>query len=204
MNSILYNNAVKKIIYVKKNKPWKLICLSIVFLLPIIIIVALLHKFSPKYCLPSFNEFMLGCVAGGSVFAINYLISYLLRKKRNMNNENFKLPLTEYFFYSPITRIVLIILLAAIEEYIFRSYLLFFMTLYFSLPVAIIINASLFAICHYNSRVIELFLMGVMYCLLTVYTDNLFSAIIAHSINNIIVWAIKRKKWCNNLKILSK
>lgn len=75
---------------------------------------------------------------------------------------------------------------AITEEFIFRSYLLTFTNLFFPCIISIIINALLFYAIHLNSKIIQLVFMASAFCLITIYTNNILPAIVAHWINNII------------------
>lgn len=162
-----------------------------------IIVVTILNMHSPYPAFFSIRDILFGLFIGILVFIVNFFISYFKRRIRKiryaLNNTNKRLtPDTLDAIYPFFLRIVIIVLMACIEEYVFRSYFLFFTNAYFSIVISILVNAIFFYIIHFNSKIIELLFMGAMFAIITLITKNILTAIVAHSVNNTLVYIARR------------
>lgn len=193
-----------KIIYklnaVKDHYSYRLLFIRIFLIITFAVIVALLSYYSPYVFFVSIKDILIGLITGILVFIINGVYSYCLNKSIRKNEKkksylNKKLSLSlvvDSLFSVLLVKICMIILFASIEEYIFRSYILSFTNNYFPWGVSIVINAIIFYAVHSNSKVLELLFMGIMFALITLFTNSITAAIIAHSCNNILVYFIRR------------
>ena len=161
-------------------------------------VILLLYLYSPYSITISISDFLLGLFTGFVVLSCNFAFSYfkinLIRRgnyvcaKKKISTSS----IMDSIFPTLLLRIIFIIVFATIEEYIFRSYILSFTNMYFSIPISIILNAVLFYLFHLNSKVFELLFMGIVFSLLTIYTNNILTAIVAHAVNNLLVYFVKK------------
>jgi membrane protease YdiL (CAAX protease family) len=122
----------------------------------------------------------------------------LLKRKRkktekNSLNKSLNLSAISILYSIPLSlfiKILIIILLACIEEFLFRSYLLSFTNAYFPLVLSVLINATAFYFIHCNLKIFELIFMGIVFSIITICTNNIFAAIVAHACNNILVYYV--------------
>jgi CAAX amino terminal protease family. len=145
------------------------------------------------------TDIVLGLFSGFAVFIINTYIS----KKENriiiFDNSKpstiSKKPILAIMkvFPDKVGFFMIIIFIASIvifEELIFRKYLLGYLilTLKFDAVWVITLVSLFFALSHFNiKKIIQLFLLGLTFSGLVVYTNNLLPAIIAHFFNNLII-----------------
>lgn len=137
-------------------------------------------------------------MTGVFVFFVNFSITYLItffRKKINRSAKfinNLSILDLDLISFSLIQTFLVITLLASVEEFIFRSFLLSFFNRLFSPLISIAVNALLFYLFHFNKKVIELMFMAIVFSAITLYSNNLLSVIVAHSLNNIMVYVYKK------------
>jgi membrane protease YdiL (CAAX protease family) len=98
---------------------------------------------------------------------------------QKFNNYNYKI------------KLVVILCSVIVEEIFFRSIAFNILLKYYDLVTSLLISSFVFAIIHFNNKIIELFIMGLYLGVLVIITENLLTSIIAHSINNIIIVSIK-------------
>lgn len=185
---------------------WK----KMVWVLILVIIVLLLYFYSPYSTHISWKDVIIGLFSGILVFIVNCSFSYFklfITRRRSVSN-NFKKnksfsSILDSLFPELYIRIGIIVLLASIEEYIFRSYIFSFTNAHFSLVISVLINAIIFYIVHFNSKVLELMFMGAVFAIITHYTNNMLTAIVAHAINNILVYFARRKYIVPKLKSIT-
>lgn len=191
-----------------KNSSSKIIWSKRILLLTFIISVLLLYYYSPYPTSISFQDSIVGFLVGILVFFINTFFSYFIffiKKKKRLGVNGLKIPFSfilDSLLSSLFIKIFVIVLLACIEEYIFRSYLLSFFNGCFSIFVSVLLNAVLFYVIHANSKIFELMFMAVIFAIVTIYTDNIVPAVIAHGSNNILVYFMQ-KRWVK-VEILNK
>jgi membrane protease YdiL (CAAX protease family) len=164
------------------------------------------------YCLSPFSTFFLkrnliiGIFTGIFVFCANFSITYLIAKFLKKRNRPTKLAnnlsilyIDNISFYTAQTFLI-IILLASIEEFVFRSYLLSFLNRLFIPIISIVVNAILFYFIHFNKKVFELMFMAIVFSMVTIYSNDILPAIIAHSLNNIFVYIYRKKRHARNFR----
>lgn len=156
------------------------------------IIVALLIVFSPIKIILSIKYIFFGLLFWIVIFFINIPIIRKFRlihkNKRLIQEINIFKSLFDKKIYA-----VLIVIFAISEELIFRSYFLSYMNQILPLIVSILINAFIFSLIHPKEKRIPLFVSGLIYCAIAIYF-NIMSAIIAHIINNMIVYYLNEIK----------
>ena len=150
------------------------------------LLASMLIVFSPIGIIFSFKEFFIGIVIGGSIYAICFVFKNFknLRLDKTTNNRNKKISINTYaplLIYIPST---------IVEELLLRSYVFHLLIIYFPLPLSILINSILFYCIHVDKKRIELIFSAIIYCLLVVYTNNIFPSIIAHLTYNIIAFLL--------------
>jgi membrane protease YdiL (CAAX protease family) len=154
-------------------------------------LTTILVVFSPISIIFSFKELLLGIIIGGGIYLICYIIKYLNNSKKNnkssyKKNANISIS-TNYFsllIYIPST---------ISEEVLLRSYLFYLTNIHLPLPLSVAINAVIFYCIHADKRRIELIFSAIIYCLIVLYTNNIFPSIIAHLTYNIIAFLLLRK-----------
>ena len=184
-----------------KIKSRKRIFLAIIIIIILTFINTLLIRHNVFFLLEyNITDVALGLFSGFVVFIINTYIS----KKENrfiISGDDSKLSTLSkkptlalmQVFPNKIGFFMIIIFIALsviLEELIFRKYLLGFLmwTLKFDAVWAITLVSLFFALSHFNiKKNIQLFLLGLTFSGLVVYTKNLLPAIIAHFINNLII-----------------
>jgi membrane protease YdiL (CAAX protease family) len=138
---------------------------------------------------------------------MNYLFSsfkMVLKEKNTIPNNISFFSILDFLFSSLFIKISIIVLLASMEEYIFRAYIFSFTNSHFSLVISTLINALVFYIVHTNSKIFELMFMDVVFVIITLYTNNMLTAIVAHTTNNIIVYFVRRILVIRKLKMANK
>lgn len=173
----------------QSGRKGKAIVLAILYIFLSLITLGL-YWYSPYLFTIYLPHIIIGFISGILVFSVNYLIGYVKNKDEKIEHKT-KISLFDDLFNSIYTKIIFILLLATIEEYIFRSYFLSFTNIYMNTAISIIINVVGFYLVHYNKKIIELMLMSTVFCLITIYTNNILPAIIAHSVNNILALCYK-------------
>jgi membrane protease YdiL (CAAX protease family) len=85
--------------------------------------------------------------------------------------------------------IPLYFILALVEELIFRSFIFYYISIYSDRIIGLIVSSFLFALLHFNYKykMIQIFTMGIILCLLVWWTNNIIVSAIAHFVNNIII-----------------
>jgi membrane protease YdiL (CAAX protease family) len=91
--------------------------------------------------------------------------------------------------------ILYIIAICCLEEVIFRYFIINkLISLSFSIITACLISSIFFAILHLQTRkLLEYFFLGIVFATIFVLTDNIIYSIVAHFVNNIIIYIIKCK-----------
>lgn len=157
-----------------------------VFIGCMLTVVYFLGKYSPMKINISLLNIVIGVCAGGGILLLNYNITRLsmlfCSKKRpviEINRMDLILPISYRLFST--------IIIALLEELIFRSYLLDFTNSFLPLYISVVANSILFYLIHINKKIIELIAMSALFCIITICTNSILPAIIAHIINNILV-----------------
>jgi len=188
---------VQKIHVVKERAPNKILWGKIIFFCSCVVSVIILYYFSIYSTHFFLKDFLIGFFCGIAVFFINYSFSNLksvLKSEETISNNSISsFSALDSLYSSLLVKICLIILLASLEEYIFRSFILSFLNVHFSLVTSIILSAIIFYVIHINSKAFELIFMGAVFAVLTLHTDNMLPAIIAHSSNNLFVYFMRKK-----------
>ena len=77
------------------------------------------------------------------------------------------------------------------EELLFRGLILQGFLRHYSRPIAILASAALFAVAHLNPvQLIPPFALGVIYAWLRLRTGSLWPCVVAHALNNSLVWML--------------
>jgi len=172
---------------------------SISILVILLIITVFLLYYSPIKIILNLKDFIIG-IGSSMIYFINYYISKLLRRSRQLrraSNPIASLILNKYF--RNVYVIIILILMATIEEFIFRSYLLKLSLLYLNVYMSVIACAILFSMFHFSKfKFIQLTLMGILFTIITLLTNNLLPVIVSHIINNVIIY-IKYKTLRNKI-----
>ena len=130
----------------------------------------------------------IGCSA---IYFINYYLSKLIRKtilkKRAINKKLVSIQLNKYF--NSFFVVLILILFAMIEELIFRAYLLNKLLSVLNSYESVVASALIFAFVHFSkTKIVQLTIMGILFAIITIYTNNLLPAIISHATNNVIIF----------------
>jgi membrane protease YdiL (CAAX protease family) len=136
---------------------------------------------------------------GGLVVFINVQITSFFKKKLRtkypsggnvMAREKHKMIMQKGKIW-----IMYIITTCCLEEIIFRYFIITkLISLSFSVITACLISSILFAILHLQPRkFIEYFFLGIIFATIFVVTDNIIHSIVAHFVNNIVIYIIKCK-----------
>ena len=161
----------------------------------LLIIAAFLFYNSPIKIFFSLKDVFIG-IGCSLIYFINYYLSKLLRRNKQLKKAKNPLVssmLRSYFRDEYV--VFIIILMATIEEFAFRSFLLKSSLSYFNVYVSVIVNAILFSITHFSKfKFIQLTLMGVLLATITLLTNNLLPSIIGHVANNLIIFFKVRYK----------
>ena len=173
----------------------------------IMMLLSIYSPYSPHFTL---KDALIGLFAGGIVLFVNYLFFYLKRhfkKNKKSNSDYSKTSISFTFildslFSSLFIKIIIIIILASIEEFIFRGFILSFTNAHTPIIISVLINGIFFYLIHFNSKVFELIFMGVVFSFITIYTDNILPAVVAHASNNLLVYFIRRVRLANNNKTI--
>lgn len=161
-----------------------------VFIGCMLVVAYFLGKHSPIKINYSLLNVVIGACAGGGILLLNYNITRLtmfLRGKKKpvveINQMDIILPISYRLFST--------VIIALLEELIFRSYLLDFTNSFLPLYISVIANSILFYLIHINRKIIELIAMSTLFCIITICTNSILPAIIAHIINNILIVGYK-------------
>jgi len=196
-----FKNTTKKI-------PLKF--LLIVKLLNAIIFTSLIYYFFlQKSLIISFSidqkfDYVIGLMLGILIFFISKMLSRLI-KVYSKRVKLFKVSsikqsiLPNNLMFSIVISLYYTTTLAILEEIIFRSILIDFLLNYFSVINSIILSSVVFAILHFNMKILQLFVIGLLLAISLFITDNLLTPIVAHITNNIMVviyfsWFQKNEK----------
>jgi membrane protease YdiL (CAAX protease family) len=162
----------------------------IIILIALTIIAYLLMLYSQLKIVFNLKDFLLG-ICCSLIYFVNYYVSKLLFKYSKRSNCNQKQPLisSTLRLYFPEKHVVsIIILLAIIEEYIFRSYLLSIILSYTNIYISVMITSLLFSFYHFSkSKFIQLTIIGILFAFVTLWTNNLFPAVLGHIGNNLLI-----------------
>lgn len=155
-------------------------CLITIFIILII--------FSP-YKIFRLNIYIIiiGIIAGVVILALNLIITKFSRRIAGQIPPNYnpfeKMNISNKYFIT-----FLILFFVIVEELIFRSYILYYFSLLISKNVSIILTSIAFAILHYKGRYLQIFIMSVILCFITLRTNNLLTPITAHFVNNYFIY----------------
>lgn len=148
--------------------------------------------YSPvKVYLNDFISYLLGFILGVVILYLNFYITKFLRYLKK-KDDNFSDPINilkdKNIFFA------MIVLIAGVlfEELIFRSYILSYSQFLLNIPFSILLSTILFTLIHFRCRYLQIFIMGLSYSILTIYTNNLLTPIIAHLTNNCLIYIIKK------------
>ena len=195
MNNFDLSKKIQIILSSKQKNSKRFVLIMIVLFIALLLINFILFHFSPFPISFSIINIILGVFAGVFVFFANHIITYFLTLLVKKNNKS---PISilhiDYIFSSSTHRLLIIVLLASIEEFIFRSYLLSCSNIFFTRFFSIAINAILFYLIHFNKKVIELMFMAIVFSVVTLYSNDLLPVLIAHSLNNIFAYMYKKNK----------
>lgn len=184
-------------IFYFKNNILRTNLFRVSLILFILFVLGLLCYFSPIHLSFKIRDMMIGCLSGGFVLLANYSINHIhfsifpetIARPNIVISQKLNRVLKSNLFIFLST-----IFVALTEELIFRSYLLSLTNKYFPIIISIIINAIVFSLLHFNSKIVQLMFMAIIFSLITIYTDNLLPAIIAHFVNNYLSHIYKNKK----------
>lgn len=157
----------------------------------------LLYYFSPISILFKIDDILIGCLSGLFVLVVNYYINRLHFRIFPDATTKHNILISQKL--NKILKSNLFILLSTIfvalaEELLFRSYLLSLTNQYFPITISIFINAIVFSLLHFNSKILQLIFMAIVFSLITIYTENLLPAVIAHFTNNYLSHIYKNRK----------
>lgn len=170
----------------------------LVFLL---FILCLICYFSPYPIIFKIKDILIGTLSGALVLVTNYCISRILfrcvimPKKSNIKHSIVISKKLNLILKSNLFIIMSTIFIAIVEEVAFRSFLLSLTNRHFSIIVSILINIIAFSLFHFNSKIIQLMFMGLIFSIITIYTENLLPAIIAHFTNNYLSHIYKKNDY---------
>lgn len=175
---------------------------SLFIVLIFISITYILVCYSPyKIFLLDYLSYVIGIVSGIFILFFNLIITRILKWiSNNKNNRNpfythqSKIDSMNFIFLS-----FLIFFGALFEEIVFRSYVFFYLCQVTNIYISIFISSILFTLIHYKGRHIEIFLMSLVYSIILIYTKNLLAPIIAHFVNNYIIFLKKKYEKCTPL-----
>lgn len=171
-------------------------------IIPLIVLVLTLlmayslYKNSEIPMIFNLRDVAIGIVSGLCVLIVNFCLSLFMKRAKLIIKvkQDEKLKKLDYLFSKSKYRVLIVLIAAIIEEYMFRSYLLMFTMDYMPVTIAIIINVVMFYFMHKNSQIVQLILMALVFCLITIYTGNILPAIIAHFVNNYLSFMFKKYK----------
>ncbi len=133
-------------------------------------------------------DFVLGFFSGLVTFFLSIIISKSLKifiKKEFVARSEVKNFLTLSPFRLAVFLAVSYIFIYSIaEEIIFRSIILVYLVNKYDAVYAILISSICFSLIHFNSKFIQLFVMGLIYSIIVLLSHNLFTSITAHIVNN--------------------
>lgn len=138
-------------------------------------------------------------LTGVALFLFNtYLISFII--EAGFLTQAYE-ELAETFaplFEGPVLLSFIAIAIAAplIEEVIFRGLILSELRRYLPVWAAILIQAILFGLIHFNLvQLVFTVIMGVILGLLVVWTKSVWGAVLIHALNNAASYAVTRFEW---------
>ena len=174
-----------------KMSKFQFTCLAILCLSTLVL---LLVWNSPIPLFFSVHVLIIGLFSGIGIWIINVLISRLLSRYTNWYRHFAKKMATNTQhrqskasrIYNTFSLLTILILSLIIEELVFRGYLLSFTNNNLNVVISLLINMVLFSAIHMNYRFIQLSLMALVFSIITIYTDNILTSIIAHFINNML------------------
>lgn len=140
----------------------------------------------------AYHDIIIGFFAGIFTFYFSIAISRILKKtgktKTNGKNRSIikEMLLLRTYVTSLIFAITYIAFSSIAEEIFFRSIVLYYLIQKFGVLVSVLFSSLLYSFIHFNSKYIQLFLMGVMYSTIVIYTNNLLPAILAHFVHNMM------------------
>lgn len=149
------------------------------------LLAIILLFYSPIAICFNLTDTIWGLFMGGGIYFLCRILGCFLYKKKEMKTVPPSFKKMEYYKYIPL---LVLIPSTIVEEIIFRSYILSISMVYLSIYVSVFINAVLFYLIHFDKRVIELAISAVVYCMLTLITENALSSIWAHLTYNIITY----------------
>lgn len=161
-----------------------------------VLMAYVLYKKSEIPLVFNIKDIVIGIASGLCVLIINFYLSVFI-KKTNLTikiKQDESLKNIDIHFSKSKYRVLIVLIAAIIEEYIFRSYLLMLTINYMPLMLAVMVNVILFYLIHRNSQIIQLILMALVFCSTTIYTGNILPAIIGHFTNNYLSFLFKKYK----------
>lgn len=167
--------------------------ISICFLLGISSLILIFNYSTREIRFDSFGSIVLGITAGVVIFYLLILISKLLKlikktnRKLSISRIKNSLGSTSNKTESLILTVGYIISAAIVEELLFRSIVLDKIIVETNMILGIISSSILFALIHFNHKLIQLTTSGIIYCILVIWTNNLLPAILAHITSNIMI-----------------
>lgn len=138
-------------------------------------------------------DILIGLFAGIFTFYLSITISRVIkiigRTKIDSNNRSIikNLLMSDNRVISILFTTTFIAFFSLAEEIIFRSIILSYLIQYFGVFISVLLSSLLYSLIHFNVKYIQLFLMGIVYSFIVLYTNNLFPAILAHFINNMMI-----------------
>jgi len=176
-NPILYKSGRTKIAFL----------ILLVFLMGIIYI---LYQYSPyKIFFEKVSDIFIGIAGAIFAFAINYLSALFLHKFKKTQKNSIEV-VKRYF--PKLWIISLYLFVVVLEEIICRSYLLSYIESISNIYFAILGNSLVFVLFHWKYKVLQIFILGVIFSILTIISGNLLVPILAHFLNNLIVLYYKK------------
>jgi uncharacterized protein len=169
--------------------------ISLFIILIFIFLIYFLVYYSPyKINLLQYSSYLIGIASGTFILYLNLFITKILKKVTpNRKNNNPHYSLENKFSIKNLYVITFIIFIGVLlEEILFRSYVIFYLSKVSNIYISIFISSILFTIIHYKGRHLEIFTMAIFYCIILLSTNNILTPIIAHFVNNYIIFLKKR------------
>ena len=158
-----------------------------------ILIASILIFYSPIKLSCGLRDFFLGILFGLCIYVLSFIVKILSSRSFLFRTEThrFKINIGNRIQYCPL---LLSISSTVAEELLLRSYALYLCSQYFPIHISIVINSILFYLIHFDKRIFELTISAVVYCLVVIYTGNVFTSVVAHIFYNLLTYLVYEKK----------
>jgi membrane protease YdiL (CAAX protease family) len=162
--------------------PLQLVILWILLL----VIIILLYKYSPYKIYLTVEDILLGIIGGGLALGLNYLVAFIIKKFKPVKKSGAQL--NNFINVLPKSWLVTsYILIVVIEELLCRSYALYYVSIILNVYWAVFINSIIFVLFHFRYKTLQIFILGIIFSVLLLLTDNLLVPCIAHFFNNVLI-----------------